>query len=257
MEYIVQENCFRDVNYDNIIHTLERLELPYQIVKVLPFVEDFDVETKTNNVFPFGSLKLARLSKQKNWVPGSLMTDNHDYRIYKDYYGDNLLNYDSHIIKFGDELPLNDTYFFARPCEDTKTFTGQMFSRDSWIEFRNYHLTNGHTTLLNKDTAVQVCKVKNIQKEFRFWIIKGEVITGSQYRLGDSMYVSAIIDQGAIDFCKEMVKLYQLADAFVMDICLFNDKWKIVECGCINCAGFYEADLQKIVIALEENFNTI
>ena len=43
--------------------------------------------------------------------------------------------------------------------------------------------------------------------------------------------------------------------SFVIDICLVDNEWKIVECGCINCAGFYKADLQKLLMSLEDNFN--
>ena len=46
--------------------------------------------------------------------------------------------------------------------------------------------------------------------------------------------------------------IYQLADAFVIDVCLADDEWKIVECGCINCAGFYKSDLMKLLISLED-----
>ena len=60
-----------------------------------------------------------------------------------------------------------------------------------------------------------------------------------------------IIDDGAIEFCKNMISIYQLADAFVMDICLVDNKWKIIECGCVNCAGFYKSDIQKLIIAIE------
>ena len=34
-------------------------------------------------------------------------------------------------------------------------------------------------------------------------------------------------------------------------VCLVEDGWRIVEVGCINCAGFYLADLQKVLIELE------
>jgi hypothetical protein len=33
-----------------------------------------------------------------------------------------------------------------------------------------------------------------------------------------------------------------------MDICLTPDGWKIVEINCVNCPGFYEGDLQKLVL---------
>ena len=45
MYYIIQENTFREENYDILVETLNRYELPYEIVKVRPFLEDFDFET--------------------------------------------------------------------------------------------------------------------------------------------------------------------------------------------------------------------
>lgn len=56
-------------------------------------------------------------------------------------------------------------------------------------------------------------------------------------------------------FCEEMIKIYQLADAFVIDICEVlidgERRYKIVEAGCINSAGFYQANMQKLIDALE------
>ena len=40
-----------------------------------------------------------------------------------------------------------------------------------------------------------------------------------------------------------------------MDVCLTNGEYKIVECGCTNSAGFYMADMQKLLMALEDAFN--
>ena len=51
------------------------------------------------------------------------------------------------------------------------------------------------------------------------------------------------------------VDKYQLAEAFVIDVCLSEHGWKIVECGCINCAGFYCSDLQKTLTALEDFYD--
>lgn len=41
---------------------------------------------------------------------------------------------------------------------------------------------------------------------------------------------------------------------FVMDIADTEKGFKIIECGCINCAGFYAADMQKLFISLENAF---
>jgi hypothetical protein len=71
------------------------------LVTVRPFIEEVDFETKRKDVFVFGLLKLARLSKKYGWNPGATITENHDYEIYSKFYKENLLNYDSKIVKFG------------------------------------------------------------------------------------------------------------------------------------------------------------
>lgn len=247
MYYIVQENIFREENYDNLIIALERLELPYEIIKVVPFIDTIEFKTKRKDVFPFGAVKLARISKKLNWIPGSQLNENHNFFVYKKYYKKNLLNYDSKIIKIHDNFSTNKR-FFARPCADTKDFTGKEFDILEWNEFKKYFLTNSP----DKNIDVQIAPIKKIQKEIRFWIVKGRIITTSQYKLGNKTVYDENVDKDAHNFCNRMIKIFQLNDAFVMDICLVDGKYKIVECGCINCAGFYKADLQKLLVALEK-----
>ena len=59
------------------------------------------------------------------------------------------------------------------------------------------------------------------------------------------------MDIDGILFAEEMANIYQVAEAFVMDICLTTEGWKIVEINCVNSAGFYQADVEKLVMALE------
>ena len=260
MYYIVQENTWVEEQYNFLIDSLERLELEYEIVKVRPFIDTIEFETKRKDVFCFGGMKLSRLSSLYEWNPGSLMNSNHDFMVYKDYYKENLLNYDSKIFKFDEDFKWKGD-FFVRPTKDTKIITGKPFTMKEWIEERNRLLSNmkkdkenGFTTILDDNTEIQVCSLKNIQKEFRFWIVGGEIVTASLYRTGCFINYSDVIDDGATEFCKEMVKIFQLADAFVMDICLTDGKWKIIEAGCINCAGFYKSNIPKLLMDLEDYF---
>ena len=257
MYYIVQENVFREANYDNLIKALDRLGFPYEIVKVLPFIETIEFKTDRRDVFPFGALKIARISKQYDWFPGSQMNENHDFMIYKDYYKENLLNYDSKIIKFGDKDFFSKERFFARPTKDTKVFTGTVFDFGQWEEFVERALNSGHDTLLDENTEIQITSIKKIQQEIRFWIVRGEIVTASQYKLGNQVLYSEYFDQAGHDFCKKMVDIFELNEAFVMDLAMVDGEFKIIECGCINCAGFYKADMQRLLIALENAFGTI
>jgi hypothetical protein len=269
MHYIVQENTFREENYDTLITNLERLELSYDIVKSLPYTDlivkgdtpsnveispecEWVYKNDRTDCFIFGSIKLARTGKNQGWNPGSLINSNHDYDVYKNHWKDNLLNWDSKVIKFTDDIEWNTPTKFIRPCEDTKVFTGSVYTKEEWDEFVHYSLNNGHSTVLCEDTRIQVSTNKDIYKEIRFWVVGGKVISGSQYRIGNRTIRDKNVEPDAYDYAQKMVDLFQLADCFVIDICLTPNGWKIVEAGCINSAGFYLADMNKVLIALEE-----
>jgi len=252
MHYVIQENIFREQNYDNLIIALERLKLSYEIIKLVPFIDTIEFKSKRKDVFPFGAVKLARISKQYNWKPGSQLNENHNFFVYRNYYKENLLNYNSKIIKMYDNF-FSKKPFFVRPITDAKDFTGKTFDMLEWEEFKKYFLINNP----NKNIEIQIAPIRKIQKEIRFWIVNGKVITASQYKLGSLVCYNNLVDNDATLFCEKMLKLFQLNDAFVMDICLVDNEYKIVECGCINAAGFYKADLQKLLISLENHFNFI
>lgn len=273
MHYIIQENVFKEHHYDLLYQALDRLGLPYTTVRVFPFVdkivdlkiveslETFNVDDlpefdpQTSNVFVFGALKLARIAAERGWKPGSMMNENHDYEVYSKHYKDNLLNYDSVIAKLGDQFMWGlDQERFIRPTQDTKSFTGKVFNRREWREMVEYNLHNFRSEQFNENTPIQISKPKKIYKEIRFWVVNGRIITGSQYQLNGNFLLDDQIEPEAIEFAQSMVDIYQLAEAFVIDVCLTDNGWKIVECGCINCAGFYKSDLQKMVMTVEEYF---
>jgi len=272
MHYIIQENVFKEQNYDLLLKTIDKLKLDYTIVRIFPFVDKIvdvktipehnynvddliDFEPPTKNVFVFGAIKLARVASSKGWNPGSMMNDNHDFMVYREHYKNNLLNYDSEILKISENIKWNNDVKFIRPTKDTKSFTGNTFTQKEWKEAIEHYLHNYRSESFNENTEIQVSTPKKIQKEIRFWVVNGKVITGSQYRLGNSTIYDSLYDDEAFEFAQKMVDKYKLADAFVIDVCLHNDEWKIVECGCINCAGFYKSDIQKMIMEVDNFFN--
>jgi len=273
MRYIIQENVFREEHYNKLENALKKLELPYTTVRVFPFVDkivdindipfdnSFDMDELQDlevdgNVFCFGALKLARIGRDRKWKPGSMMNKNHDYMVYKDHWKENLLNFDSEIFKLGDDFNWKeDEVKFIRPTEDSKSFTGQLFTKIEWEEKIQNYLHNYRSDVFNEDTLVQVTKPKNISKEIRFWVVDGKIITSSTYRVANDFNINGDVFPEEIEFAQQMVDLFQLNEAFVIDICVTDKGYKIVEAGCINCAGFYNADMQKVIISIEKHFN--
>lgn len=251
MFYIIQENLFKEEGHNRLINTLEKFGLGYELVKVLPFIEEVEFNTKETNVFVFGSLKLARLAKNYNWTPGAVVTENHDYNVYSKHYKENLLNYDSRVVRFGDDFEWIYDQHFIRPCLDSKVFTGKVFNESEWPEFKERMLTGGHTHSLTEDTLIQVATPKYLTQEVRCWVVDGKIVTQSTYRRGSFLVYDEIVDQDAIDFAQSMVDIFQLSPTFVIDVGLTRDGWKVIECGSTSCAGYYDANIQKLIEALE------
>lgn len=253
MYYVIQEKLFREENYENLINTLERLDLDYEVVKINSDSDSISINTNRTDIFPFGAVKMAKIANKYQWKPGSFMNKNHDYEVYSQYYGENLLNSDSKVIPVKDVVP--NGAFFARPTKDTKAFTGRVFkNKYEWEELIE-KLSINPNSILTPETLVQVASVKNMLNEIRFWIVKGEIITASVYNIGGEYYLSELVDDDAYDFVNRMIQLFEVNDTFVMDICLTDDGYKIVECNCTNSAGFYKGDMNKLIMALEDAFN--
>jgi ATP-grasp domain, R2K clade family 3 len=256
MYYIVQENLFREEGFHQLMEIFERHYIEHEVVKFIPFVHEIDFKTTRKDVFVFGSVNMSHTCKKYDFVPGSMYNENHDVEVYGKYYGDEMLNSDGHVMRFGDPLPFDNFLFFARPTKDTKAFTGQVFTQEAWKEYVQECIKNDALKNLNEETKVLIASLKHPQQEVRCWIVNGKVITISRYKLGNFVNTQNYDhEQGFIDYAQKIADIYCPAEAFVLDICLVDDQYKIVEINCFNCAGFYDGNMFKIIEALENHFN--
>lgn len=271
MIYAIQEGLFHGNHEERLVNVLRRFDFPVHFFKHIPMTKELvwiDVEhvelinsyknidyytpseaPTGKNVMAFGSVRFSHFANEFGWNPGSFYNENHDYNVYSKYYRENLLNWDSRIQRLGDPIP--EDFFFARPTGDTKTFKGETYGKKMWEFCLDHALTNG----ANPDELIQVCSPKEIMQEVRCFVVKGKVITASFYKIGDQVLYQLCTDEDILSFAQEMVDTFQIADAFVIDICRTDKGLKIVECNCITCCGFYHIDEQKLIEALESNFS--
>ncbi len=275
MFYVIQENTFKERHFDLLLETLNRYGIGHEVVKYIPFhydifewydsalhADDPDFKptrynTTETKVFCFGADGLAKAAKLRGWVPGSMLNSNHDYNVYGPAFGfENMLNGDGYVINFGDPIPFDDESFFVRPTLDTKSFSGQIFTREAWNDYTQLTEDTNCLQVLTDETQVLVSTLKNIQQEVRCWVVDGKVVTASRYKIGDRVqYLNYDHESFYVDFAQRMVDKFQVADAFVIDVCLADDQLKVVEVNSINAAGFYDCNIEKLITALEEKFN--
>lgn len=256
MHWVLQENIFNEDGFRSLEQVLSRLGIPYSTHKVVPFVGDLspDIDFATGErVVVMGSYSMANYARKKGWIPGSFDNENLDYEIQLPHWGSHMLNSDSTVSRFADVEPQLKP-FFIRPTLDSKSFTGFTTDWPSFVEWRDRVVDlgadNGGT--LNADTLVQVASKKPIFREYRLWIVDDVVVTSSQYKVAGTPRYSSHVDGRVIDYGTMITSIWSPSRAYVLDIAETAQGFFVLEAGCINAAGFYEADMQKIVMAIED-----
>ena len=179
------------------------------------------------------------------------------FEINSKYFGDNLLNFETEIRELGDKLEWNDNEEkFIKPYQFAKLFTVNIFTQKKSENFVENTLSNPNTPLINENSLIQISPPREIIKEARLWIVGKEIVEAVYYKILKDIPFEESVESEAIDFAKEMIKKFNVAEAFVMDVCLTDIGWKIVEINCINSAGFFpNADIKKIFHSLNNYFS--
>jgi hypothetical protein len=269
MHWILEDNI-TDFGYQWLIKVLERKKIKHTFVKVVPF-QNILVEPSFNTfkkdpsaednlvfddnvpIFPFGTMGLSRVASERGWYPGALTNDEFTFEKWSAGFGiDNLLNKKSKIMKFGDPLNISEDIFFVRPCEDNKSFAGQVISRSNFLEWQKRVINIDESfSKLNKGTLITVAPFQNILTEARIFVFDKKVVTGSYYKFGHKVrYEEVKLEDPIIQYTNDVVQKYQPAKAFVIDIALTEDGYKIIEINGINSVGLYHADVEKFVNAV-------
>ena len=264
--WIVQNNLYREAGYTALLETLVRLGIPHSIVKVVPLTgqlipaewDTFSSEEPPQVFIPvdtaivvIGSYTLARLAVSKGWKPGANLTGL-DYSVWGHRWPDAwLLNPKATVLAFKDVVI--DRLTFIRPVEDSKSFSGKVFSSEEWRAWQQTVLsTTDENDPLSGSTEVMLSKPTEIYTETRLFVVDRKVVTYSGYKRGSRVVYYTEVDSEVLDFAQQCLSHWVPNDAFVLDIAQTENGPKIVEVNCLNAAGLYACDVNKIVMALEE-----
>lgn len=239
---------------------LDRLEIPYTWHKVVPFVGELTpVPTidDPNAVVMFGSYTLWRYAQANDLEPGVFKIRPF---VHETPWHPFLLNgADALFLTLRDvpeQLPDDGKNWFLRPVEDSKEEPGKVRTTSEIIDLANKVLALEEHEIpkgsLRHDTELMFTKPVHILKEWRLWIVRDEIVTFSLYKEGSRVVYRHEIDEDALEFAKRLVKINpDYARAYVIDICRTDEGLKMLETNCINAAGFYEADLLKLVSSID------
>lgn len=257
MQWILQD--FEDTR--KMADALDRLEIPYTWHKVVPFIGELTPVPTINDpnaVVMFGSYTLWRYALANDLKPGVFKIRPF---VHEEPWHPFLLNgADALFLTLRDvpeQLPDDGKDWFLRPVEDSKEEPGNVKSSGEIIDLAKKVLALEEHEIpkgsLRHDTEMMFTKPVRILKEWRLWAVRDEIVTFSLYKEGSQVVYRHEIDEDALEFAKRLVEANpDYAPAYVIDICLTNDGLRMLETNCINAAGFYEADLLKLVSSIDE-----
>ena len=262
MHWLLQHNLSTDEQRQRFVDALDSLKplgATWSFIKLIPFAGDVepDDDYTGKKVFALGSTSLIAGAKKRNWNPGVIYnpeTFRHEAWI-KGFGKENMLNGDGVVQRFGDVRPVSGTHVFIRPCEDLKAFSGQVIDADQlrdWVARTIEGEVSSRCLQLNTDTMVVVAEPKFLYREWRFFVVGGEVVAGSQYRdVYGQKREDPNVDPDVQRFTQRMVDKWKPADCFVLDIAATAEGLKVIEVNCFNGSGVYACNIEAAFAAVE------
>jgi len=252
MQWIIQNASYNNDNFQGLITALDAGNRNYQRVDVIPFSHELvPVPEVSNPCVIMGTNSLVRLSEKYDWAPGAWFKEDVRFEKWLEHYGDQLVNHDAIVCRFGDAN--YEGTAFIRPCEDLKQFSGMEMDGSSFALWKEMVLEENSMTGegLSPDMMMLISPIKNIRGEFRLFVVAGEVVAQSQYRVVNRIISLPTVPEGVLVYAKEILDIWQPDDAFVLDIAELENEYKVLEINCINSSGFYAADPKCVVDAIE------
>lgn len=126
---------------------------------------------------------------------------------------------------------------FVRPDSGAKVFTGLVIEQDAAaFELKSLMSLTSVTT----DTLVLIAPAQSISVEYRFFIVEGMVVTGSQYMRDGMPEVSQDVDSECLAAAERVAGLpWQIDLAYACDIGLIDGVPKLIELNAFSTSGLY------------------
>lgn len=266
LKWIIEE-FDGDENAQKIADAVRNLGHDAQVVKYAIY-QELDKLSSHNNNICVGTITFARNIERSSWNPGIICNfKNFDCMSYYGYFGKYLSNNDYLFFPLGEverrleaiKAMLGCNFLFIRPSNGLKTFGGHVIYDYKDLEY----LTKKYPVHL----PVVVSSKKSLIAEYRVFIHKDKILTGSKYKNGSNVEYKQMIEENKIyglhdEEATQQKEVYNFVDTvlketkfrpdpiFAMDIGIHPIIGpKLLELSSFSTSGWYESDINKLVAA--------
>jgi len=254
MKFMIQYNLINEEQLLKIKNSIDKY--PHEYVSVLPFSHEIkaDEPIEGKDYIPYGSTLFINLSHELKWKGCYFDLETFNYKASvknrDDMLNSNIITIDE-ALKYLKTQP-EDKRWFTRPSKDLKQFTVLVNPTHSCIEYFSNALLADTSSIaqLKPDTEIVLCEPRNIDAEYRWFVVGGKVISGSMYRHSGFMFQEMVTDQKVIDEAQTFADKWLPHENCVMDLALVDGEIKVIEFNCLNGSGFYKNDVSAIFDAI-------
>jgi len=258
INWILQKNLTKPEILQTIKNALSGRDENWEEIEVIPFSQELPPLKNPNftNII-YGSTTLMMNAYRDKDYQSTLFFDVEKFQMknYVVQWGEHILNHQGQLIKFGElkDFKSDDSRkWFVRPNRDGKEFDGRVDTFDN-LKIWSKKVCALHLPELNHETEIWISPPLTIAKEWRLFIVDDNIVSTSRYMLNGELNESTDdIPIQMIDFAKQRIKKYRIADVYVMDIAEVENEFKIIECNCFNGTDFYKHDVGKVVKAVND-----
>lgn len=248
---IAQKQIWHEHGYQNYLASFAGI-CDLTELKVVPFTNVLEPEIDFIPDLVMGSGRLIRIARERGWPTFDSFDPVEDGIFPRSLW----VNHDG--VDVTTEQLLTGCYqdeIFIKPYTE-KLFTAALVATNRPI-FDQVQLTRTVDEI--KDEKIFICQPKRMNRETRFFVVGGEVITGSHYKEnGEATYAKVETDEEIWELFRDVVmpscKIPDLTA--VVDITAFNMPEvdyltpKIVEMNNLNSSGVYDTDYDALCRAL-------
>lgn len=252
--WVLQSNLVKESQVRPFAEAFRAQGITFVDVAIVPFSDGFVDEPSIPAdayVIPYGSTTLMRIALQRGWE-GLFYCDQFQVPVWLIHRSD-MLNDDAVIVTDKEARHrfqhANPGPWFVRPTLDFKAFSGTVGSGKELAKL----MEGGEGSKFNftDDTLVAISEAKPILCEWRYFIVGGEVISGSLYRGAGESYIKRVDDADELRAAQMMADIWLPHPTCVMDVALTDAGRRVIEFNCLNASGIYDHDVPAIVKAVQ------
>ncbi|PZR08780.1 MAG: hypothetical protein DI539_22505 [Flavobacterium psychrophilum] len=251
IQWVIQRNITNEKDLQQLRIAFGKTGVDYIEIEIIPFSHELPLFKRDKHSIFYGSTTMGELVMADHSLNTGFFLDPASFSManYFAKWGSHMLNYGAMVTSFNELMSQNydaNKLLFIRPDDDNKSFSGevkQYGELKQWFEV----LKAVENTSLSLDSTIIVSEPYQLRYEWRLWIVNKQVVAASKYRENFRLKKERGCPPEVILFAEQRCLEYTPHDLFVMDICETGGSYYIVECGCLNSAGFYDADISAIV----------